>query len=150
MAKKSTKKEESLEKVLWDAANKLRKNIDAAEYKHVVLGLIFLRYVSDSFEALYTKLQEGKGEYAGADPEDKDEYKAENVFFVPPSARWKFLQSHAKQATIGKTVDEAMDALERENAPLKGVLPKVYAKENLDATSLGQLIDKISNMQWAM
>lgn len=140
------KKEESLEKVLWDAANKLRKNIDAAEYKHVVLGLIFLRYVSDSFEALYDKLAEGKGEYAGADPEDKDEYKAENVFFVPPSARWKFLLSHAKQSTIGKTVDEAMDALERENPPLKGVLPKVYAKENLDTTSLGQLIDMIGNI----
>jgi type I restriction enzyme M protein len=77
------KSEEPIEKVLWAAANKLRKNIDAAEYKHVVLGLIFLRYISDAFEHLYQQLQEGKGEYAGADPEDKDEYRAENVFFVP-------------------------------------------------------------------
>lgn len=147
MAKeKKETKTESLEKTLWKAADKLRKNIDAAEYKHVVLGLIFLKYISDAFEAQFAKLQAGAGEYAGADPEDKDEYLAENIFFVPPSARWKFLQSHAKQPTIGKIVDDAMDAIERENASLKGVLPKVFARDNLDPTSLGQLIDLISNI----
>jgi len=146
MAKTKEVKDEPLEKQLWKAADKLRKNIDAAEYKHVMLGLIFLKYISDAFEELYTKLKSGEGEYAGADPEDKDEYKAENVFFVPPSARWNFIKSHAKQPTIGKTVDESMDAIERENADLKGVLPKVYARQNLDPTTLGGLIDLISNI----
>jgi type I restriction enzyme M protein len=140
------KNEEPIEKQLWQAADKLRKNIDAAEYKHVVLGLIFLKYVSDSFEKLYKKLVEGKGELAGADPEDKDEYKAENVFFVSPSARWNFLKTHAKQPTIGKTIDEAMDAIERENISLRDVLPKVYARGNLDPVNLGGLIDLISNI----
>lgn len=147
MAKKKDKAaEEPLEKQLWKAADKLRKNIDAAEYKHIVLGLIFLKYISDAFEELYVKLKDGEGEYAGADPEDKDEYKAENVFFVPPSARWKYLMSHAKQPTIGKTVDDAMDVIERENTSLKGVLPKVFARQNLDPTSLGELIDLIGNI----
>ena len=95
---------------------------------------------------MYSVLHAGKGEYSGADPEDKDEYIAENVFFVPPSARWKFLQSHAKQTTMGKTVDEAMDAIERENNSLKDVLPKMYARQNLDPTSLGELIDLIGNI----
>ena len=146
MAKKKEVQEESLEKQLWKSADKLRKNIDAAEYKHVVLGLIFLKYISDAFEELYAKLKAGEGEFAGADPEDKDEYKAENVFFVPQDARWAFLQSSAKQPTIGKTVDSAMDAIEKENASLKGVLPRVYARQNLDPTSLGELIDLISNI----
>jgi type I restriction enzyme M protein len=138
--------EEPIEKQLWKAADKLRKNIDAAEYKHIVLGLIFLKYISDAFEELHSKLQSGKGDYAGADPEDKDEYKAENVFFVPPSARWSFIKSHAKQPTIGKAVDESMDAIERENPSLRDVLPKVYARGNLDPTSLGGLIDLVSNI----
>jgi len=146
MAKKKEIKDEPLEKQLWKSADKLRKNIDAAEYKHVMLGLIFLKYISDAFEELYTKLKSGEGEYAGADPEDKDEYKAENVFFVPQDARWNFLQSKAKQPTIGKTVDEAMDAIEKENPSLKGVLPKVYARQNLDPTSLGKIIDLIGNI----
>lgn len=146
MAKNNTNNQESVERTLWKAADKLRKNIDAAEYKHVVLGLVFLKYISDAFEEMYSTLTEGKGEYAGADPEDKDEYIAENVFFVPSSARWKFLQSHAKQPTIGKTVDDAMDVIERENSSLKGVLPKVYARQNLDPTSLGELIDLIGNI----
>jgi type I restriction enzyme M protein len=146
MAKKKQIKNEPLEKQLWKSADKLRKNIDAAEYKHVVLGLIFLKYISDAFEELFEKLKTGEGEFLGADPEDKDEYKAENVFFVPPSARWHFLQSHAKQPTIGKTVDEAMDAIEKENPSLKGVLPKVYARQNLDPTSLGELIDMIGSI----
>ncbi len=146
MAKKKEAQEESLEKQLWKSADKLRKNIDAAEYKHVVLGLIFLKYISDAFEELYATLKAGEGEYAGADPEDKDEYKAENVFFVPQDARWTHLQAHAKQPTIGKTVDEAMDTIEKGNTSLKGVLPKVYARQNLDPTSLGELIDLISNI----
>ncbi len=135
-----------LEASLWKSADKLRKNIDAAEYKHVVLGLIFLKYISDAFEEHYDKLKVGEGEYEGADPEDKDEYKAENVFFVPEKSRWTYLLSQAKQPAIGKSVDEAMDAIEKENASLKGVLPKVYARQNLDPTSLGELIDLIGNV----
>lgn len=145
MAKKENTNE-PIEKVLWATANKLRKNIDAAEYKHVVLGLIFLRYISDSFEFLYQQLEAGVGEYAGADPEDKDEYKAENVFFVPTKARWSYLQDNAKDAEIGKMVDSAMDEIEKENPRLKGVLPKVYARGNLDVNNLGGLIDLISNI----
>ena len=133
-----------LETTLWKAADKLRKNIDAAEYKHVVLGLIFLKYISDAFEELYARLK--TEEELGADPEDRDEYKAENVFFVPQRARWSFLLSKAKQPDIGKYVDEAMDAIEKENPSLKGVLPKVYARQNLDPTSLGELIDLIGNI----
>ena len=93
MAKKSlkTEQEEPLEKKLWKAADKLRKNMDAAEYKHVALGLIFLKYISDAFEELYSKLKTGKGDYEGANPEDKNEYVAEKVFYVPPSARWTWL-----------------------------------------------------------
>jgi len=145
MAKKpKPTNEEPLEKQLWKTADKLRKNIDAAEYKHIVLGLIFLKYISDSFEELYDKLVAGKAE--GADPEDRDEYRAENVFFVPPSARWKYLQSRAKLPEIGKDVDEAMDAIERDNASLKGVLPKVFARQNLDPASLGGLIDLVGNI----
>jgi len=146
MARNNNNKEEPLEKQLWKAADKLRKNIDAAEYKHIVLGLIFLKYISDAFEELHEKLKKGKGEYAGADPEDRDEYKAENVFFVPLSARWTYLQSRAKLPEIGKDVDAAMDAIERDNPSLKGVLPKVFARGNLDPTSLGGLIDLISNI----
>ncbi|TVR81091.1 MAG: SAM-dependent DNA methyltransferase [Chitinophagaceae bacterium] len=147
MAKKNGNgTQEPLEKQLWKTADKLRKNIDAAEYKHVVLGLIFLKYISDAFEELYEKLEAGEGDYDGADPEDKDEYKAENVFFVPEKARWKYLLSQAKQPNIGKTVDEAMDLIEKENASLKGVLPKVYARQNLDPASLGELIDMIGNI----
>ncbi|MCB9188762.1 MAG: SAM-dependent DNA methyltransferase [Flavobacteriales bacterium] len=139
-------KEESLEQKLWKTADKLRKNIDAAEYKHVVLGLIFLKYISDSFEELYTKLKEGKGEYAGADPEDPDEYGAENVFFVPETARWSYIQSRAKLPSIGKDIDDAMDAIEAKNAVLKGILPKVYGRQNLDTQSLGGLIDTIATI----
>ncbi|MDO9010373.1 MAG: class I SAM-dependent DNA methyltransferase [Gallionella sp.] len=139
-------KDEPLEKQLWKAADKLRKNIDAAEYKHVVMGLIFLKYISDSFEEMFARLQAGEGEYAGADPEDKDEYKAENVFFVPSEARWSHLVARAKLPTIGTVVDEAMDAIEKENPSLKGVLPKVFARQNLDPASLGGLIDLVGNI----
>ena len=140
----TTAKEEPLEKQLWRAADKLRKNIDAAEYKHVVLGLIFLKYISDSFEELHARLTAEKTD--GADPEDVDEYKAERVFFVPPAARWSHLLKSAKLPAIGKIVDDAMDAIERDNPQLKGVLPKVFARQNLDSASLGGLIDLIGNM----
>jgi len=145
-AKKNNNSEEPIEKQLWKAADKLRKNIDAAEYKHVVLGLIFLKYISDAFEELFDKLKKGEGEYAGADPEDKDEYKAENVFFVPEIARWFYLQSKAKLPEIGKEVDSAMDAIEKDNPSLRDVLPKVFARGNLDPTSLGGLIDLVGNI----
>jgi len=143
---KNKKKQESIEKQLWKSADKLRKNIDAAEYKHVVLGLIFLRYISEAFEKLYDKLKKGEGDYSCADPEDKDEYKAKNVFFVPKKARWSYFKSKAKLPEIGKFVDDAMDAIEKENTSLRDVLPKVYARGNLDPTNLGGLIDLISNI----
>ncbi|MFL7870275.1 MAG: N-6 DNA methylase, partial [Anaerolineales bacterium] len=142
--KNNNNNEEPLETQLWKAADKLRKNIDAAEYKHVVLGLIFLKYISDAFEAQYAKLQAEA--HLGADPEDRDEYRAENIFFVPEKARWSYLQSRAKNPEIGKDVDEAMDEIEKENPSLRGVLPKVYARGNLDPTNLGGLIDLISNI----
>jgi type I restriction enzyme M protein len=134
-----------LEKTLWQAADKLRNNMDAAEYKHVVLGLIFLKYISDAFEELYQQLDATKHQ-TGADPEDKDEYTAERVFYVPPSARWKWLQGRAKLPTIGKDIDDAMDAIERDNASLKGVLPKDYARPALDKQRLGELIDLIGSI----
>jgi len=137
---------EPLEKALWQAADKLRKNMDAAEYKHIVLGLIFLKYISDAFEEMYDKLKAGEGQYKGADPEDRDEYSSENVFFVPPQARWSYLLAQAKQPTIGKTIDEAMDSIEAQNPILKGVLPKQYARTNLDSNSLGGLIDMFSTL----
>jgi type I restriction enzyme M protein len=143
---KNEVKEQPIEQVLWAAADKLRKNMDAAEYKHVVLGLIFLKYISDSFYDLYYKLKEGRGEYEGADPDDPYEYRAENVFYVPPQARWDYLQSRAKLPTIGKDIDEAMEAVEKDNPSLKGVLPKEYAKEKLDKQSLGGLIDLIGTI----
>ena len=143
MVKKKEQTEEPLEKQLWKAADKLRKNIDAAEYKHVVLGLIFLKYISVSFEKLYAELVKLKDE--GADPEDKEEYKAENIFFVPANARWSYLVSQAKNPLIGKYIDDAMDVIERENPSLKGVLPKVFSRPNLDPTSIGELIDLIGN-----
>ena len=113
---------------LWLAADKLRANMDAAEYKHVVLGLIFLKYISDAFDEMHAKLVAGEGDYEGADPEDADEYRAENVFWVPKDARWQHLQDNAKQPSIGKTVDDAMVAIERDNPRLKGVLPKDFAR----------------------
>ncbi len=134
--------EEALEKKLWKTADRLRKNMDAAEYKHVVLGLIFLKYISDAFEELYQKLVAQQAE--GADPEDKNEYTAEKVFYVPPSARWKWLQGRATLPTIGKDVDDAMDAIEKDNPSLRGVLPKVYAQEKLDKASIGGLINQLS------
>jgi len=118
---------------LWLAADKLRNNMDAAEYKHVVLSLIFLKYISDTFEEHHAKLIAGKGDYKGANPEDPDEYKAENVFWVPQEARWSHLQASAKQSTIGKIVDDAMVALERDNQRLQG-----RAAQGLCSPRLGQ------------
>ena len=135
-----------LERTLWAAADKMRSNMDAAEYKHVVLGLIFLKYISDAFTDLFEKLTENKGEYQGANPEDPDEYLANNVFFVPEKARWQYLQDRAKQPEIGKYLDDAMDAIERVNPPLKGVLPKIYADPELNKQRLGELIDLIGNI----
>ncbi len=146
MTKNNSVKSENFEAQLFKTADKLRKNIDAAEYKHIVLGLIFLKYISDSFEELHTKLKNGKDKYEGADPEDQDEYKAENVFWVPKNARWEYLHSRAKLPTIGKDLDDAMELIEKENPTLKGILPKVFAKPNLDKSSLGGLIDLIGDV----
>ena len=147
MTKSTSKKSDSFEGHLFKLADKLRKNIDAAEYKHIVLGLIFLKYISDSFEDLHAKLKEGKGDYEGADPEDKDEYVSESVFWVPEKARWSYLHSLAKTPAIGGHVDEAMEAIEKENPKrLKGILPKVYARPNLDKSALGGLIDLIGDI----
>ncbi len=145
------------EQTLWQAADKLRSNMDAAEYKHVVLGLIFLKYISDAFEErraaiqretedpdsdLYVREEEARYEVA----EDPDEYRAEGVFWVPPQARWSLLQQNAKQANIGRLVDDAMVAIEHENPTLRGVLPKNYARPDLDKRILGELIDLVSNI----
>ncbi|TRZ78186.1 SAM-dependent DNA methyltransferase [bacterium] len=146
MKKDKTEKPEKFEPQLFKAADKLRKNVNAAQYKDVVLGLIFLKYISDSFEELHTKLKESKGKFKGADPEDQDEYKAENVFWVPENARWSYLHSRAKLPTIGKDLDEAMEKIEKENTTLKGILPKVYAKSNIDTARLGELLDIIGDI----
>jgi len=132
------------EKKLWAAADKLRGNMDAAEYKHVVLGLIFLKYISDAFSELYDKL---KNDPEGlADSEEPDEYRAENVFWVPKNARWNNLQNNAKKPEIGKIIDDAMDAIERDNPSLKGVLSKNYARPALDKQRLGEIIDLIGTI----
>jgi len=149
-ATKSKKKPQTdlpFEAQLWKAADTLRNNMDAAEYKHVVLGLIFLKYISDAFDEHHAYLSSPEQQAANADPEDEDEYKAKNIFWVPPSARWQHLKNQARQPTIGKTVDDAMEAIERENHSLKDVLPKNYGREALDKTRLGSLIDLISNIQ---
>ena len=130
---------------LWQMADTLRGSMDAAEYKHVVLGLIFLKYISDAFEERHARLEGERSQ--GADPEDPDEYRAENIFWVPPEARWMHLKAQAKQPTIGQLVDDAMAGIERDNPSLKDVLPKDYARPALDKQRLGQIIDLISNLQ---
>lgn len=132
------------EEKLWQMADKLRNNMDAAEYKHVVLGLIFLKYISDAFEERHAALEADKK--SGADPEDPDEYRAENIFWVPKAARWTFLQGRATQPTIGKLLDDAMAAIERDNVTLKGVLAKDYARPALDKTRLGELINLVGTI----
>ena len=130
------------EERLWTAADKLRGTMDASEYKHVVLGLIFLKYISDSFEEAYQQIQIEDF----ADPEDPDEYLAKNVFWVPPEARWSKLKDNAKDPRIGNMIDNAMQAIEADNPRLKGVLSKDYARPALDKARLGQLIDLISTI----
>jgi type I restriction enzyme M protein len=152
MAVARTKKSDSsanigFEAKLWLAADKLRNNMDAAEYKHVVLGLIFLKYISDSFDEQHAKLVAQKSE--GANPEDKDEYLAANVFWVPKEARWAHLQARAKLPSVGKDVDDAMVAIERDNPRLKGALNKNYGRADLDKHRLGELIDLIGSIQLA-
>src|SRR5262249_26468837 len=127
---------------LWQAADALRNNMDAAEYKHVVLGLIFLKYLSDAFDAKHVQLEQEPY----ADPEDIDEYRAASIFWVPVEARWSHLKASAPQPTIGTVVDDAMVAIERDNPLLKGVLPKDYARPGLDKQRLGQLINLISDV----
>jgi type I restriction enzyme M protein len=129
---------------MWEAADALRGSMDAAEYKHVVLGLIFLKYISDSFEEHHAKLEAERSQ--GANPEDPDEYRAANIFWVPKEARWSRLKDNAVQPTVGRLVDDAMEAVERDNPSLKGVLPKDYARPALDKQRLGQLINLISNI----
>jgi len=142
--KTSNESDLGFEEKLWQAADKLRNNMDAAEYKHVVLGLIFLKYISDAFGELHEKLSEEQDQ--GADPEDPDEYRAENVFWVPREARWDYLQSNAKRPEIGKIVDDALDAIEKDNSSLRGVLTKNYARPGLDKQRLGELIDLVGTI----
>ena len=129
---------------LWQAADKLRNNMDAAEYKHVVLGLIFLKYISDAFEDLHSRLLAQETE--GADPEDRDEYRAERVFWVPKEARWTAIQAKAKDPRVGQIIDDAMTAIERDNTSLKGTLPKNYGRPGLDKQRLGELLDLIGTI----
>jgi type I restriction enzyme M protein len=142
---------------LWQAADKLRGVMDAAEYKHVALGLIFLKYISDTFEERHAELdsatRDPKSEWYAKDAaqrketlEDRDSYSMAQVYFVPPEARWSYLQSRAKDSKIGLLIDNAMTALERDNPKLKGVLPKNYAREQIDKTTLGGLIDMFANV----
>ena len=155
--KKASGPEPKLETTFWAAADKLRGNMDAAEYKHVALGLIFLKYISDAFEEFRAKLNQdienpenelyvSKPEDRLATLEDRDEYVAANIFWVPKEARWQHLLANAKQPTIGKTLDDAMIAIERDNPSLKGVLPKDYARPALDKQRLGEVIDLIGNI----
>ncbi|MGH4120515.1 N-6 DNA methylase [Clostridium sp.] len=128
------------ENKLWEMADKLRGNIESSEYKHVILGLIFLKYISDAFEEKHAELvADGDGF-----EEDRDAYTEKSIFFVPTSARWEFIKKSAKLVTIGQIIDDSMIAIERENASLKGVLPKTYARTEIDKTKLGELIDLFS------
>ena len=144
MAKKQTNTTSiGFEETIWRAADKLRGNLDAAEYKSVVLGLIFLKFISDRFEAKFAEL--AADEYA--DPEDKDEYAAESIFFVPQKARWSVISAAAHTPEIGKVIDDALDAIEDENLTLKGVLPGNYARPELDKRRLGDVVDLFSNIK---
>jgi type I restriction enzyme M protein len=141
---KNGNSELGFEAKLWAAADALRNNMDAAEYKHVVLGLIFLKYISDAFEAKHAELDAKRAE--GADPEDPDEYRAVSIFWVPREARWSHLKASAPQPTIGTLVDDAMAAIERDNPSLKGVLPKDFGRAGLDKQRLGQIINLVSDI----
>ena len=157
MANQNNSSNVGFEDKLWQAADKLRGHMDSSEYKHVVLGLIFLKYISDSFgnryRVLEAELQNPESDLFTGDPEirqemleDRDEYLAENVFWVVPEARWEFLQAKAKTAEIGKLIDDAMVAIEKENPRLKGVLPKIYGRPALDKRLLGELVDLIGGI----
>src|SRR3989441_5790855 len=127
---------------LWKTADKLRSNMDAAEYKHVVLGLLFLKYISDAFKEVHEALKREPT----SDPEDIDEYISRRVFWVPPEARWDYLAKNAKRPEIGKILDDALDAIERDNRSLKGVLLKNYARPGLNKQRLGELIDLVGTI----
>jgi len=142
MAGGNTSKEINFEGKLWQAADKQRSNMDAAEYKHIVLGLLFLKYISDAFGEVYEKLKRDPT----SDPEEKDEYISRRVFWVPKEARWDHLQKNAKNPEIGKLIDDAMDAIERDNRSLRGVLVKNYARPGLDKQRLGELIDIVGTI----
>jgi type I restriction enzyme M protein len=144
-ASPSSDAEVGYEAELWRMADALRGSMDAAEYKHVVLGLVFLKYISDAFEEAYASLEAERDQ--GADPEDPDEYRAQSIFWVPPEARWSNLQAQARQPTIGRLVDDAMVAIERDNPALRDVLPKDYGRDALDKQRLGQVVDLVSNIQ---
>jgi len=142
--KKSNGATLGFEAQMWAAADAMRGSMDPSEYKHVVLGLIFLKYISDAFEEQRAKLEADVSE--GADPNHPDEYRRHNILWVPPEARWSHLKAQAKQPTIGQLVDDAMTGVERDNPSLKGMLPKEYARPGLDKTRLGQLIDLIGKI----
>lgn len=146
MAEKTARKNGSgslgFEERLWQSADQLRGNMDAAVYKHVVLGLIFLKYISDAFEQLHERLQAEDPDLA----EDEDEYRGEGVFWVPAEARWSYIRARTRQATIGQVIDGAMEAIEKVNPSLKGVLPKNYTSPDLDARRLGNVVDLITNI----
>ena len=146
MAKKTDNTAEiGFEQQIWSAADKLRGNIDASEYKNVVLGLIFLKYISDKFDQRHQELvEEGEGF-----EEDRDEYLAENIFFVPESARWATVAAAAHTPEIGKVIDEAMRQIEAENDKLKNILPKNFARQELDKRRLGEVVDLFTNVQMA-
>lgn len=135
-----------IEADLFKAADKLRGSMEPSDYKHVVLGLIFLKHISDRFETKRTSLLEARGEAAA---EDRDRYLAENIFWVPKNARWTHLQANARQPGIGKLIDDAMLAIEQANPALKGVLPKDYSRPALSSLRLGELIDLFSNVSLA-
>lgn len=144
-AKKQNSANVGFEETLWSAADKMRNNMDPAEYKHVVLGLIFLKYISDSFEEVASKIKADSEYYEGQE-EDRDAYLAENVFWVPQKARWEYIKNNAKKPEIGKIIDDAMIIIEKDNPNLKGVLSKNYARSDLDKTRLGELIDLMSTI----
>ena len=144
-SKKSNGANLGFENKLWEMADKMRGHMDSGEYKHVALGLIFLKYISDAFQAKYDGLK-ATAETDYTDPEDRDEYAAANIFWVPKDARWEKIQAEAKQPTIGKIIDDVMAAIEKENPTLKGVLPKDYSRPALDKHRLGELVDIIGNV----
>ena len=144
-SKSSSNKEETLEQKLWASADKLRNNVDAAEYKHIVLGLIFIKYISDSFGELYQELKDDPD----SDPEDMDEYEASNVFWVPENARWETIVADARNSSIGFTIDSAMREIMKNNEPLKGILPTNYGRPELDKHKLGELVDIIHDIKFS-